>query len=234
MKGVLKIKKSADHRAFKIKIPAKDSGKPKSVNFYVKFKNPEPPTPDPCLADDFITKYVLLHWHGVLGIFDYISTAVGILKPGAGSNGVKFYQDLYREYHQLDTNVNHRLIVDGNALITFSGSGDVHWDGNSTPSSSGYVSGSGDIKNIVFSGAAPERLYVTLESGSSGVNEISLRETYVSNGFPVVGNEIIDDPTFTYPSEEFMYLEEFPGPVSFDNIGWGEGYNEYILYPIRE
>ena len=231
MKGSFKIKASQSKKAFKIKIPKKDSGKPRHVKFFVKFKEPLGPSPDHCLADDFITKHVLLHWKRVDGIFNYSSTAVGRLQPTSGSNGVEFYQNLEREFHQLDTGVNHSLMMEGSGLVTFSGSGVVTWDGG-IESPSGYMSG--ERKNVEFSGSAPSGLFVSLESGNPGVTEISLKETYVSNGFPVTGNEIIDDSTFTYPSEEFMYLEEFPGTVGSENIGWGQGYNEYILYPIRE
>jgi len=230
MKGSFKVKKTHNKKAFKIKIPKKDSGEPRRVKFFVRFKDPPTPTPDPCLADDFITKYVLLHWERVNGIFNYSSTAVGRLEPASGSNGVEFYQDLEREFHQLDTGVNHSLMMEGSGLVTFSGSGVVTWDGG-IESPSGYMSG--ERKNVEFSGSPPSGLFISLESGNPGVTEISLKETYVSNGFPVTGNEIIDDATFTYPSEEFMYLEEFPGTVESQNIGWGQGYNEYILYPIR-
>ena len=181
---------------------------------------PPAPPPDPCAGIDLINQQILTDWKRDYGSFSADSTALGFIESANDSN-VSFYQSFCDPIHT----DSYRLYVDGTAQIVFSGvaNGNVRWEDGQW-SASRVVSD--ETIDLEFRTSAPSAVKIIVEPGDS-VSEVSLKESSTQ------GEEVLLNTKFDATTEDILLQEEFPLDVTDEHIGWGEGFNEYIIYPLR-
>lgn len=195
-----------------------------NVSLYIP---PPPPPPDPCHGIDLINQQILTDWKRDYGSFSADSTALGFLESANDSN-VSFYQSFCDPMHT----DSYRLYVDGTAQIVFSGvaNGNVRWEDGQW-SASRVVSD--ETIDLEFRTSAPSAVKIIVEPGDS-VSEVSLKESSTQGEEEtVVYTEVLLNTKFDATTEDILLQEEFPLDVTDEHIGWGEGFNEYIIYPLR-
>ena len=192
---------------------------------------PPPPEPtttppyDPCQGIQLVTQNIFCRWQRAEGRFDHFSSALGMIEPlSPTSSSVTFYQELCHANED-----EYRIYLDGEGVVNFSGvdKRDVRWDG-SILSTSGALTG--ETRTVRFYNDPPPVISITVQSGDS-VSEVSLKEQCGTGDN--IYQEVLHNPKFDCTREELLLMEEFPTGIKHEDIGWGEGFNEYIIYPIR-